>query len=325
MLGRLLEDFRPQIVHAHSWLLYSLLPLALAPDQTRCLGPRLRLHLPQGHLCLPERRRVHGSELREVRSLCNGAVRCAEVAGAHHRTDGYEALARPCGSLRRRQPATARHRQRLVGHGNAAMEVIPPFVTDEAFHADKGERPAFVPSEGDYLMFAGALGPHKGLDVLLEAWAGLQPKIPLVLVGIRRPDTPRSIPTWRYRRREMPAPGCAPRLGPLPRRLSPVGAGQTLWHGGHGGDGGRPAGSRLGGGRIRLVVDGTTGILVPPGDAAALRRAIQRLLADPLLRARMGAEGRQRAAAYSANVVVAAWERVFREVIARQAVDGVLR
>jgi glycosyltransferase involved in cell wall biosynthesis len=64
-----------------------------------------------------------------------------------------------------------------------------------------------------------------------------------------------------------------------------------------------------------IVADGETGILVPPGDPVALRSAIQQLLADPLLRARMGAEGRKRAAAYSANVVVTAWERVFREVI----------
>jgi glycosyltransferase involved in cell wall biosynthesis len=37
--------------------------------------------------------------------------------------------------------------------------------------------------------------------------------------------------------------------------------------------------------------DEETGLLVPPGDAGALRRALERLLADPSLRARLGAGG----------------------------------
>jgi rhamnosyl/mannosyltransferase len=39
-----------------------------------------------------------------------------------------------------------------------------------------------------------------------------------------------------------------------------------------------------------------TGLIVPPGDVPALRAAIQRLLADPALRERMGREGRARVA-----------------------------
>jgi glycosyltransferase involved in cell wall biosynthesis len=37
-----------------------------------------------------------------------------------------------------------------------------------------------------------------------------------------------------------------------------------------------------------LVDDGVNGILVPPGDAAALADALERLLADPPLRQRLG-------------------------------------
>lgn len=42
-----------------------------------------------------------------------------------------------------------------------------------------------------------------------------------------------------------------------------------------------------------ICLDGTTGLLVPPDDVAALERAVGRLIDDPGLRARMGAAGRR--------------------------------
>jgi glycosyltransferase involved in cell wall biosynthesis len=48
------------------------------------------------------------------------------------------------------------------------------------------------------------------------------------------------------------------------------------------------------GGIPDMVEDGTTGLLVQPGDVTALASAIDRLLSDPDLRTRMGVAGRQR-------------------------------
>jgi glycosyltransferase involved in cell wall biosynthesis len=47
------------------------------------------------------------------------------------------------------------------------------------------------------------------------------------------------------------------------------------------------------GGLRDLVRDGETGLVVPPRDPAALRAAIDRLLGDPALRARLGAAARE--------------------------------
>jgi glycosyltransferase involved in cell wall biosynthesis len=48
------------------------------------------------------------------------------------------------------------------------------------------------------------------------------------------------------------------------------------------------------GGIPEIVVDGETGLLVPPEDPAALARALERLIADPGLRSRLGTAGRRR-------------------------------
>ena len=58
---------------------------------------------------------------------------------------------------------------------------------------------------------------------------------------------------------------------------------------------GLPVVSSRVGGVPELVVDGVTGLLVPPGDPAAMAAALGRLLEDADLRRRLGAAGRERA------------------------------
>ena len=70
------------------------------------------------------------------------------------------------------------------------------------------------------------------------------------------------------------------------------------------------------GGNREVVVDGSTGILVPPRDPGALAEAMQRLLRDPALAVRMGEEGRRRALAnYSRASMVAATSEVFARLL----------
>jgi 2-deoxystreptamine N-acetyl-D-glucosaminyltransferase/2-deoxystreptamine glucosyltransferase len=61
------------------------------------------------------------------------------------------------------------------------------------------------------------------------------------------------------------------------------------------------------GGIPEVVRDGETGVLVPPADVAALAEALDRLVADPGLRARLSDGARARAGAYS-------WPRLAEQV-----------
>ena len=141
-------------------------------------------------------------------------------------------------------------------------------------------------TEPAHVLFAGRLSPEKGILELVEAARGL----PLVVAG----DGP-------LRRRVPGALGLVPhdellrlydRAGvvacPSHREGFGVVCAEAMAHG-------RPVVASAVGGLLDLVVDGETGLLVPPGDVPALRAALERLLRDPELRRRMGAAARERA------------------------------
>lgn len=70
------------------------------------------------------------------------------------------------------------------------------------------------------------------------------------------------------------------------------------------------------GGMPEAVRDGINGMLVPPGDVAGLRAALQRLIDDPALRAQLAAGGpRLIAAEFSPETMVDGNLRVYRELL----------
>jgi len=70
------------------------------------------------------------------------------------------------------------------------------------------------------------------------------------------------------------------------------------------------------GGVPEIVEDGVSGLLVEPGDADALARAILRLATDAPLRARLGAAGKDAAKRFNWPDVAASYARLYRSVCA---------
>jgi glycosyltransferase involved in cell wall biosynthesis len=316
-LASLIRDRRPDVVHAHSWIVFSALPL-LPSRQTKLV---VTLH-DYGLVC-PKKTLVHRG------SLCTGpkffkCVTCASDQYGSLRafalTTGLRAMRPWRGRVDRyvaNSRATALACASLVRPGGAPIEVIPPFLPDAVFDSVQPARPVFVPAAGDYLMFAGALGQHKGLDVLLEAWAGLDPAIQLVVAGIPQTNMASHFPdgvivaenaSWADIQRAWAhcTVAVVPSRWPEPFGMAALEAMAA----------GRPVIASAVGGLAELVVDGTTGTLVPPGDVKALRAGIRQLLAHPEQRAIMGQAARNRASGFIAEVVVPKWERVYEEVTA---------
>ena len=143
-----------------------------------------------------------------------------------------------------------------------------------------------APEEPPHVLYAGRLSEEKGIRDLLEATAGL----PRVIVGdgplrTHVPDTVGFVPPselGRYYERAAVV-AC-----PSHREGYGVVAREAMAYG-------RPVVASAVGGLTDAVEDEVTGLLVAPGDPDALRGAIERLLDDADLRARLGEAGRQRA------------------------------
>ncbi|MBA2297650.1 MAG: glycosyltransferase, partial [Actinobacteria bacterium] len=79
---------------------------------------------------------------------------------------------------------------------------------------------------------------------------------------------------------------------------------------------GRPViGSNIGG-IPEAIIDGDNGLIVPPNDAAALRRALERLWMDTTLRGQLAKNAAARGENYRPHAVVPRFERIYADLLA---------
>jgi glycosyltransferase involved in cell wall biosynthesis len=186
-----------------------------------------------------------------------------------------------------------------------------------------------LPPDKRLVLFAGQIIERKGVAEVLRAWHELAarwgPQAHLVLVGddlenegaYRRQmeQLARSLGLQVFFagfQRNVPLWLTAADVVLVPSHAEPLGN-ATLEAMAHG----RPVvGTRVGG-IPEMVVDGQTGLLVPPRSPGALAAAIDRLLEDEPLRRRLGAAARTRCEAlFSLKSHVASVVEQYRQVVA---------
>lgn len=340
-LRRIIARERPAIVHAHNWLVHSFLPLKAWS------GARLVLTLHDYSLACAKKKLLYRG------AHCSGPAprKCLGCAAEHYGpAKGIPtAIAnRALGALERRAVDLFLPESQAVAVGNGLVggkepyEVIPVFVPDalgvpsasgSGMEAGVAEYVAQLPSD-DFLLFVGAFGSYKGVDVLLRAYGALRDESRNV-----PSDGPRAVPPLviiGYETTEYPVattalpPGVTvlknwPHAAVMAAwRRSVIGLVPSVWAEPFGlvaleaMASGRPVIASRIGGLTDIVLDGETGLLVPPGDAAALRAALARLLADPALRERLGQAGRSRVAEFQAAAVLPRIERAYRALLANR-------
>jgi glycosyltransferase involved in cell wall biosynthesis len=142
------------------------------------------------------------------------------------------------------------------------------------------------PAEPPEVLYVGRLSPEKNVDTLVEALGDLN----LVVAGDGplRDLVSNALGAVPHAEVERLLERASVVVAPSEREGFGLAAAEAMAFG-------RPVVAAAGGGLLELVTDGETGLLVPPRDAKALRVAVERLLAHPELRKRLGEAARVRA------------------------------
>jgi len=309
-LRQLMKRFRPDVVHAHDWLIHSYLPL------DRRSSPALLLSMHDYGLTCATRRFMHRGK-----ELCSGpgpvkCLRCAcEVyesvpkgAPAAIGTRAFEGRVRKHVDVFLPVSTAVRDLCRLGPEDT--VQVINNFVIGQP--APLGNEPelAQLPQE-PYIMYFGDVSREKGVHNLVAAYRELSSPPPLVLIG-------------RHVGEIEEAPGVVT-LGRMPHRIvlealrrSLFTVAPSIWSDPfpvvalEAAAAGKPTIASRIGGLQDSVVDGETGFLVPPGDRRALAGAMQRLLNDTELRERLGAAAHARQEElYTPGTIIPQYEQAY--------------
>jgi glycosyltransferase involved in cell wall biosynthesis len=289
-LAAIIEREKPDIIHAHDWILYSAFPLI------RNLKIPLILHLRgTGFLC-PVTTSLTSKNTVCDEPLTRKCISCTrDTYGLARALASYYGIKTNKGKLKLIDRFIAvssfvkEFHLKHLGLEDNDIVVIPNFYAADIDKAKAEELP------GDFMLFAGWLKPHKGVDVLIEAYQKLDTGTKLVLIGLEDPayhyqgtepilimkNMPHNAVMQAMSRCRFavfpsvfPEPFGNVAIEAMSQRKAVI-ASNT-------------------GGLKDVVVDGETGLLVPPGNADKLADTISYLLQRPQLASEMGARGYQR-------------------------------
>ncbi len=216
-------------------------------------------------------------------------------------------LLRQCDTALAVSRFTASTVERYLGIDPRRLRVVMNGIDPTPFERGDGEafRTMFPGVKEKAVLYVGRLSQTKGIDLLVEAFARIKkenPESSLVLVGSGDPKFVRKLMlraaslgisndvvfTGRIPGSLLPHAYAASSLTVLPSHMEGFGLSvlESMASA-------RPAVATRVGGVPEILVDGKTGILVPPGDAGGLASAILSLLEDAELSRKMGRAGRE--------------------------------
>ncbi|MBP2673488.1 MAG: hypothetical protein H6Q84_328 [Deltaproteobacteria bacterium] len=219
----------------------------------------------------------------------------------------------------------------FYGCAREKMRVIPNGVDLEAMEGMKAEFPVhpWVLESGPTVVAAGRLCRQKGFDLLFEAFGRIAREFPAVRLIILGKGEERDVlraladslgisarvdfPGWLSNPHAVISRASvfvlSSRYEGFPNALLEAMACGT------------PVVSTDCPSGPREILEGGAGLLVPNENPAAMAKALQALLSDPLLRERVGRRGKARVEErYSLRKMVSAYERLFEDVVATDRV-----
>ena len=326
-----INNFRPNMIHAYGWITYSC-AVALAGKDIPML--------------ISARDYAYGCATRTLvykgREVCSGPefFKCMQCAGQYYgvpkgwiavlgvrmgrrllkrKVSGVHSISSYVHDVIARDLFDSQMAAMRAGEDSLPDVIIPSFMEDE-----NNEQPyhdidlqVFInqlPKE-PFILFVGALRLVKGLQQLLDAYKRLESAPPLVLIGTIEHDTPKEFPKGVVVLQDFPHQavmkawsqalfGVIPSLWPEP-------LGSVVY------EGMSQAKAVIGttpGGHTDMIMDHETGLLVPIGDVEALTKAIQELLDDPELRERLGRAARERSYMFTAHVAIPHFEQAYMKL-----------
>lgn len=247
-----------------------------------------------------------GEQRRRGSLYKSGWLLRRSLASAFHRMDAVFVLGEQAATAVRRLWPRVR-RVTVIPHGDEgalALAEVPP----------AEEAPSTV-------LFLGTWTRYKGLGLLLDAFALVRramPEATLVVAGAVGADV--DVDALRTRAAGVGGVRLRPGYVPLPDVATLVGASRVVavpyLRGTQSGvvhlaqTFGRPVVATAVGDIPAAVGDGEAGIVVPPGDALALARGLERLLRDPIEAGRLGREARRRVRRHGS------WDGIAARVVA---------
>ncbi len=315
-LRRVIQEEQPDVIHAHNWIIHSMLPLKTWSKAKLVVT----LH-DYSLVCVQKRLTYRGEQ-------CTGPtpLKCLECASEFYGTaKGTPTVLTNWASSKLENALVDMFlpvsysvaRGTRLTHRHVPHRVLPNFVPDDISEQRCDDSPLLEQlPQGDFILFVGDVKRDKGVGVLLRAYAAMKSPVPLVIIGrpcddlgVDIPENVLMLPGWPHDAVMSAWRRCVFAVAPsIWRDPCPTVAMEAMAMG-------RPVIASRIGGLSDIIEDEVSGLLVPPGDVRALRQAMQDLLASPTRRATMGNMALQRVALFQAQTVVPRIEQVYFDVL----------